>query len=556
MMNRRSLFAILAGVALVLLLAAGGSLYWILSKSPLPLLLTGVKDNPAAAVFIPKQAPVVVSLLANPERLETFVRSATPLRQRKRAQAELEQLQQGLLANTGADYNEDIQPWLGDELTFALTASDFDRDGDNGEQPGYLWVADSKDGDAAREFLQSYYAKDAIAGTSELVSEPYKGVNLIYRRNLTDNTTTSASAVVGDRFVLFANHPRILREALNNAQAVDLNLQRNPAYQKALSTLQGPRIGVSVIDLPALAGFVAKQPVPPELQQTLTVGLALSRQGLIAKTALAGFKGDENVSPALSQPVKALELIPARAMAAAAGTDLQQQWEQVSTGVTPDSAPAQLLDRVVSRLNESLDIDVVEEIFSWARGEYAIALLPPAEENRPNWVFVAQKTPEAEAAIARFDTLARQRDLSVGNFTLGDRKIAVWTKLEASEEQPATRLEASVKGARTQTDDFVIFGSSLDGLGQALGDGDRSLLVKEEFKDAIALLPKQNDGYVYLDWTQSESLFEKNIPLFPIVEFAGQPLFRNLRSLVLSSNGKENGIGRATVFLKFGTGQS
>ncbi|MDY7016460.1 MAG: DUF3352 domain-containing protein, partial [Cyanobacteriota bacterium] len=439
-----------------------------------------------------------------------------------------------------------------DEVTFALTAPDFDRDGENGEQPGYLWVADSKDGDAARAFLQSFYGKEAIAPNAELVFEPYKGVNLIYRRNLTDNRVTSASAVVGDRFVLFANHPRILREALNNAQAVNLNLERNPAYQKALSTLEGPRIGIAVIDLPALAGFFAQQPIPSELAQTLTVGLALSRQGLIAKTALAGIEGDDSVAPALSEPAKTLALIPARSMFAAAGTDLGGLWERLSTGVTPGSASAQLLDRVAARLNATLEIDVVEEIFRWARGEYAIALLPPVEEDRPNWVFVAQKTPEAEAAIAHLDDLARERDSSVGNFTLGDRKIEVWTKLEASAGQPATRLEAAVKGARTATENYAILSSSLDGLSQALGERDRSLIADGNFKDAIALLPSENDGYVYLDWSQSAPLFEQNIPLFRLFEFAGQPLFRNLRSLVLSSSGRENGIRRATLLFEFG----
>jgi hypothetical protein len=551
-MNRRSLFTILAGVALVLLLAAGGTLYWILAQSPLQLLLAGVKENPAAAIFVPKQAPLVVSLLVNPERLETFVSSVTPIRQRKRAREEFEQLQQGLLANTGADYGKDIQPWLGDEVTFALTASDFDRNAENGEQPGYLLVAKSKDGEAARQFLQSFYAQEAIAGTSELVFEPYKGVNLIYRRNLTDHRTTSASAVVGDRFVLFANHPRVLRAALNDAQAVDLNLERNPAYQKALSTLTGPRIGMSVIDLPALAGLIAKQPVPPELEQTLTVGFALSRHGLVAKMALAGLKGDESISPRLSKPVKALELIPAQAMLAAAGTDLGGLWEQLSTGVTPESAPAQLLERVVAQLNDSLEVDVVEEIFSWVRGEYAIALLPSTEESRPNWVFVTEKTPEASAAIARFDTLAREQDLSVGNFTLQDQKITVWTQLEASSQQPTTRLEAVVRGARTSTDNYEILSSSLDGLSQALSDRQQSLIARPDFQDAIALLPSENDGYAYLDARQSAPLFEQNIPLFRIFEFAGQPLLRNLRSLVLSSSGRENGISRAHLFLRFG----
>lgn len=555
-MKRRSFFSILVGVALVLLLVAGVSSYWIFAKSPLQLLSGGVQKNPSAAIFVPKQSPVVVSLLVNPEDLEAFARSLAPIGQRRKSSKEFAQLEKGLLANSGADYVKDIQPWLGDEVTFALSAPDFDRNPENGAQPGYLLVAGSKDGEAAREFLQLFYSKDAIAGISELVFEQYKGVNLIYRRNLADNSTTSASAVVGDRFVLFSNHLRVLREAINNVQAIELNLDHDPAYQKALATIQSPRIGVAVVNLPGLAAWIAKQPIPPELEQTLTVTLALSRQGLVAQTALAGLNGEENIAPVLSEPVKALEYIPAHPILTAAGTDLNQLWQQVSAGITPDSAIAQLLEQNLARLNETLGVNVAEEIFSWARGEYAVAWLPAMDSQPANWLFVAEKTPEAEAAIARLDDLAREKDLSVGNFTLDGRKIAVWTELQATLGQPATRLEAVVKGVHTATDRYEIFSSSLDGLAQALSDRDNALIASKEFKDAIALLPKANDGYFYLDWEQSQSVIEQNIPLFRVVEFAGRPLFRNLRSLVLSSSGRENGISRASLLLKLGSAAS
>ncbi|MBD2576632.1 DUF3352 domain-containing protein [Oscillatoria sp. FACHB-1406] len=552
-MNRRSPISIALALVLALLLTVGGIWYFFFSKAPLQILSGGVQKNPEAAIFVPKQAPVVVSLLVNPDELEAFAKSASPFRKRGKAGEEFAKLEQGLLANAGADYAKDIQPWLGDEVTLALTDSDFDRNSTNGEQPGYLIVAGSKDGARAKEFLQLYYSKDAAAGKSELVFEDYKGVNLIYRRNLADSSTASASAVVGDRFVLFANHLRVLRDAVNNAQAVERNLDRDPVYQKAIATIDDPRIGVAVVNLPGLAAWIAKQPLPLELKQTLTVVLSLNPRGLVAQTALAGLTGDTNVAPALSEPVKALRYIPAHPIVTAAGTDFQHFWEQVSATVASEPAFAELLDRNIARLNEVFGVNVPEEIASWALGEYAFAWLPSVEKEVLNWVFVVEKTQESQDAIARLDELAKARDLSVGNFNLDGRKIAVWTKLEAKQGEAATRLEAAVKGVHTATEKYEIFSSSLDGLTQALNDTESSLLASAEFKDAIASLPKKNDGYLYIDWNQGQDIFEQNIPLFRVVEFAGQPLFRNLRSLVLSSNGRENGIGRASLFLNLGS---
>jgi len=83
----------------------------------------------------------MVSLLVNPDRLESFL-AARP-GQRRRARQELNQ-KTNLLANTGLDYQRDIQPWLGDEITLAVTTIDIDRDEQNGRQPGSLMALATK----------------------------------------------------------------------------------------------------------------------------------------------------------------------------------------------------------------------------------------------------------------------------------------------------------------------------------------------------------------------------------------------------------------------------
>ncbi|MEY3826989.1 MAG: hypothetical protein RLZZ148_1807, partial [Cyanobacteriota bacterium] len=71
-MKLRSFFYILGATVIILLVVATASFAWILADSPLSLLKGGVLREPAAAIFVPKQAPVMVSLLVNPERLESF----------------------------------------------------------------------------------------------------------------------------------------------------------------------------------------------------------------------------------------------------------------------------------------------------------------------------------------------------------------------------------------------------------------------------------------------------------------------------------------------------
>jgi len=72
----------------------------------------------------------------------------------------------------------------------------------------------------------------------------------------------------------------------------------------------------------------------------------------------------------------------------------------------------------------------------------------------------------------------------------------------------------------------------------------------EGFQRAIAPLPTENDGYFYLDWEKSQPLLEQQFPLIRVIELAGKPLFDHLQVLSLASQGTEDGVRKATLFLQ------
>jgi hypothetical protein len=557
----RSFLLVLATVALVLLGIAGGSLSWILGQSPLSLLKGGVQKEPTAAIFVPKQAPVMVSLLVNPDRLESFAQLIAYPKNRRRSRREIEQVEKSLLANTGLDYQKEIRPWVGEEVTLAVTSLDRDRDPSNGVQPGYLLAVATKDPELAKEFLQVSYSQQAISGTFDLVFEQYKGIDLVYKRSLQPSLKTSfiASAVVGD-FVLFANDPKVLRDGINNVQVADLNLKNATSYQEALQTIPDPRIGIVYANLPAVSAWIANAPVPetPEVRQMLAIALSLKSQGLVAQTALIGVSGEENQAPALAAPVGALAYIPSDSVLTAAGTNLKQFWTQIETGIAPDSPLQQLLKQSISLVEEPLGLSLPEDIFSWVQGEYSLALVPHPDGKEPDWIFIAEKTPDAgvEDGIAHLDGLAKEQGYSVGNLPLLDKTITAWTKLTTTSGKKKAAslasLEAQVKGVHATIDKYEIFATSVEAMSKALQGIDTSLETSQKFQQAIAALPTENDGYFYIDWNQSEPILETRLPLVRVIELAGKPLFKNLRSLTISSQGSQNTVRRATIFFNLG----
>ncbi len=611
-MKLRAFVSTLTALVVVLLAIGLGGFFWLFSQNPLSLLQGANSNTPQAAIFVSRQAPLMASLLVNPDRLAALRTVVAKAGQRQQAKAEVKRLQQALLVNTGLEYERDLQPWLGEEITLAITTLDVDRDATNGRQPGYLLVLSAKQPELAREFLQLYWQKRAIAGV-DLVFEPYKGVRLIYGKTAINpavqeaipadfqGTTslllspTLATAMVGEQFVLFASDPKVLRAAINNVQAPDLSLQTAPFYQQAIAALTQPRIGLSLINLAGVAQWWSEETTPPGLTppttekipagtvpETLAVALGLDRQGLLAETALLG-RSQGSAQPRLLQPVDALQYIPPHSPIVAAGIDLNQLWQGVAQpGATVSAARTGWVSQLLENLEQRWQLDLPQDIFHWVTGEYAIALLPPtpstaasptqqkrgkakdrvttlssATRSTPlqaDWVFVAQRQgDEATTAIAHLDELARKQGLSVGPVQLENQTVSAWTQLSTtSTNQSVAGVEAAILGVHATVGNYEVFATSLAAMEAALKAMKAPLSTSQAFAQAIAPLRQPNDGYFYLDWPTADPILERQIPFLKILQFANESLTRHLRSLTFTSYGREAGIQRGGVFIRFG----
>ncbi len=549
-MKSRSFFLTL-GILCILLLSLGlGSWYGIFAQSPLPWLGGGVERNPAAALFVPRQAPLMLSLVVNPEKLEALGLVQTPWGKRRATLKELQQVKNSLLSATGLDYSQQIEPWLGNELSLAVTTLDVDRDDSNGVQPGYLLVVEARDQGLAKEFLQLSYTDAAIAPESGLRFETYKGVNLVLPEV---GGTRFASAIVGD-YVLFANYPKVLRAAINTVQVPDLNLSHDPQYQDALATIDQQHIGVMVANLPALSAWIANTATPenPTLEQRLAIAIGLHPKGLIAETALIGEAPSSTNPPTLHEPVPALGYIPKEALLTAAGTDLNNLWQQATTGLNPNSPLSQILQQAVVAVQQPLDLDLPEDIFQWIMGDYALALVKDEERHTVEWLFVAKRQPEVnlEPLMAHFDELAQAKGLSVGRLPLGDHRVTAWTEIETADQDNLVQLNANVRGAHLSVDDYELFATSVKTLSRAIqaNSSGRSLLNNPDFSTSIAELPTDNSGYLFADWREGSQLFKTQVPILRVVDYVAKPFFNHLRSLTLTSSGSTEDIRRSTLF--------
>lgn len=575
-MKLRSFFSFLiAGVLTLLALSAGG-FYWLSTKTPLNLLAGGPTTTPAAAVFVSKQSPVLVSMLVNPDRLEALRQIFASPAERSRSHAEFEQIKKSLLANTGLDYSRDIQPWIGDEITLAVTTPDFERDRNNGQQTGFLLAVSSQNADRSQQFLTSYWQKQSRADKT-VQSELYKGVQLNYKKlptaqqkpapilpfnplSLPNSTLPSSFATAAIRgrsasgnnlnFVLFSHSPNILRDAINNLEAANLNLSNSPNYQKAFQQLNQGRIALAFVNLPQPATEQNLQVSP----NSLAVAVGVNRRGLLAQTALVTSR-ENTASPTLSEPVQALQYIPSASPFAVASTDLRNFWADLSSAVSANPEASKLVDRAIADIQQNWGINLPQDIFNWVQGEYALAVVP-SSSNTPDWIFAAETSADSAQAIDKLDEIARSKEYSIGSFTLRNQKITAWTQLTTSQSYDTknkrkSAIETEAKGVRATVGKYEIFTTSVEAMDAALKAAETgSLVANQDFQTSIEPLPSANDGYFYLDWPSSRAIWEQQIPLLRLIELSARPLFDHLRSLTVTSTGEVAGIRKATIFIR------
>ncbi|BAZ07393.1 DUF3352 domain-containing protein [Calothrix sp. NIES-3974] len=504
--------------------------------------------SPGGAVFVAKQAPVMVSIFANPERIEELVKHV-----------DFSPWKTKLLKNTGIDYRQDIQPWLGEEMTFAVTTLDIDRDASNGQTPGYLMALATQDGEKSREFLQLLFSQRVLAG-ADLTTEEYAGVKII-ADSASKTGEKLAGAVVANQFVLFANDSKVLREAINNVQAPDLNLPSNREYQTAVEQMGGDAVAVAYLNLEAIATWQGLK-LPVENFHSQLVSLNLDPQGIILETAAIPNHELPTPSPSLNKPVAAVAYLPDTTSMAVAGQDLSSlpnsnlalYWQQLAGALAgkEDVGIGQIV-QPLAELQTQAGINLATDLFSWVNGEYAIGLLPNPDSPNPDWIFVTEKSPQTNTGIAKFDEIAQQHNLAISSFPLESQPVTAWTQLTTQRTPTSNKSKLTINtiplALHTSIDKYEIFASSLEAMQAALTSPQNSLLENRTFKTSIANIPKPNQGYVYIDWNSSQSILSRQIPILQFIKILAQPLFQQLRSLTISSYGSSNQVLKGRIYL-------
>jgi hypothetical protein len=550
--------AVVAGLVLVLGLALLGRLTL---NTPLYLLERGGQAQPQALQFVPKQSPVVASVLVRPDRLATLWEYLAAPGRRQAVRRDQQRIEQLLLANTGLSYSRDIQPWLGDEVTVALVTPDLDQDPTNGSTPGYLVALACRDSAAAQAALELYWQNRAIAGDA-VTFEDFSGNRLIYARpqqrpSVTDGDPL-ATALVARKLVLAANHPDVLRQALTAAQVGDLNLQSDRRYRTALRQLPQPRVGLLALNRTALSQWLnADEPLALALEQLGSAddqvdwGLTawqLTRQGLVGHAALTAAQG-HRLTPrtATAENWGAIApYLPESLAVAAVGNDLAA----LGQALAPWQALVGEGDRaggLTQLWDSTLGSGATAVLQAGVNSAYGLGL--SALGTAADWLLVAPQSPTLSEALDALTALAQGQGLGANALDLRGTPAIAWTRLALPTDRGGltAQVVAQVAGLKAQVDGYEVLAASPATL-------DRVLYPEGTVRQPPAWWQSaavgRTTGVLHLDWPQVQPALATLLPRWRLWEVAAQPLLSHLQQITWVGGDRSDTVQTGQIFVR------
>jgi hypothetical protein len=507
--------------AAIALVAGGGLGYW-LSRQPKPGV---VSDVPAGLEAVPQDALLSLSISTRPAQWRQLREFGTP-QTRARLDQALVNWRDRLLTARGYRYDQDIQPWVGDEVTLALLAPATET-----EKPPAVWILPIKDAEVAQQSLSR------LGAGASATSRSHNGV-AIRTIPSTEGQTLSA-AVLEDKLVLLSETAQAIERAIDTYQSGGA-LPQLPNYQFALSQTAVPdpfaRLYVNGPQAKAIAAANSIQPAP-----LLGLTPLQNNQGLVASARLTeagvqlrGFNwlpADSQIRYRVDNSAGDLpRLLPDDALMVVSGSSFQQFWQgysQQSGVVNPRNPlnPNTLRDGLLSTTGLNLETELVD----WMNGEFALALLPQPDASGARrlslaWVAETSDRPAAEASLAKLDEVMGSRyRFRVTKAEVGGQPVVGWAS-------PFGSINAT-HGWLNNNTAFLTLGTGT--LPSLLPQSETPLATDPDFAAATATDLNNQNGQFFVD---IERLLTSDTPLpLPNLPNGTEVFLTGMRSLGITT---------------------
>ncbi|TFI51341.1 DUF3352 domain-containing protein [Mastigocladus laminosus UU774] len=532
-----------------ILIGGGVAAYWLLTQGQ-----SWSRNLPVGANIIPQDALFTVSLTTNSTQWQKLREFGT-----KETQTELDknlvQLRDRFLTNNGYDFQNDISPWVGEQVTIAIlnpettkpTSKPVASDSNTStNQKSTVVVLPIKNPEQAKKIL----AQPRNPKADKWIHRTYEGI-AINETNLPSGESLSA-AVIDQRFLVITDNPK------NTERAIQAYKNKTSLATSRGFTVNFPKIATSqafaqfYVNIPSSAKIAAASgnrhlpaQVLAQLQnnQGLAGSISLESQGIRIKGISWLNPNSQRTLRVENKAGKMPNLVPPETLMMLSGGNLQQLWTDyasTSQGNPLSPIPPEQLKAGVKSLT---NLDFEQDLLSWMGDEFSVSVIPNhpkdtlSDNFRASLVFIVQASDRtrAETSLTKLDEVMKtQYQFQIQQTTVAGKPVVNWIG-------PLGTLTAS-HGWLDGDVAFLALGAPVSD--KIIPKLNNSLANTPLFQQTVPSEPNPTNGQFFLDVERAT----QNFPLPTLLP--NQKIFLNAtRSIGITSAIDDSRSNRYDIFL-------
>jgi Protein of unknown function (DUF3352) len=539
---------VVGGAAAYLLLAHGKSLLGSL---------------PPGTSIIPQDALFTVSFTTNPQQWGKLKEYGS-----KELQTQLEQslmtLSDRFIAGNGYNFQKDIQPWVGEEVTLAVLAPDASK-------PKSKPVATNGKISHSQQMVMVLPIKNPVIGKNLLSQiQPPPGKqwsdrtyqNIAIKEAQMDGDEKFSATVIDGKYLVVTDNSQAMEKSIDAYQG-KASLANAPGFADNFGKIaQKQPFAEFYINVP-FSSKIASAASNPQLPAQILSQLQ-NNQGLAGTASLEAegikLKGVSWLNPNSSKTLvvennagKMQSLIPHDTLAMVSGGNLKRLWSDyaIASQGNPLSpvAPEQLRGGLKSLLNLDLDRDLL----SWMGGEFSVSLIPTVpkagekDKFRTALLFLVQTSDtygqqssraRAETSLKQLDEVMRsQYQFKIQSTTVAGKPVINWIAPLGTTTSTHGWLDNNVA--------FLTIGGSI--IDQIITKPNNSLATTPVFKATVPSELESTSGQLFID-------VERTTKYFPLASLlpnqpTQQTFLDAIRFIGITSEVSDSHSSRYDVFL-------
>ncbi len=418
-----------------LLIGGGIAAYWILSQQT-----SWLGDMPVGANIIPQDALLTVSVATDVAQWQQLRKFGT-----KQTQAELDknlaELRDSFLTANGYNYQQDIQPWVGQEVTIAFLSPHTTPPNKSSptsatatNKQSVIMVLPVENSAAAKQIL----SKPKPLKQGKWVARNYKGVQI--KETQGAPSQNYSTTVLDQRFLVVTDNPKATESAIDTYKS-GASIAKTSGYTQALNKIKAQRFAQFYVNIPAAARVAAANPSRSFSSQGLAQlqnhqGLAstviLESEGIRFKSISWLKQNSRRVHMVENKAGKMQSRLPADTLMMISGGNLQQLWQDYTQGVSNPLAPIPP-ENLRGGVKSLTGLDLERDLLSWMGG-FSLSIIPAAQTGDSkdfalSLLFMVETSDrlKAEKSLQQLDkVISRQYQFQIQEAKVGGKPVFNW----------------------------------------------------------------------------------------------------------------------------------